>query len=123
MISAHLGMGPTAILAPKEVVEILGKMSESKVTKINKIRALWPENKMLPLVPSDDIFIRIAAGVAEEQREKWEDATHYWRTLEAVGEIDAKYPGAVEGQRRVQEKEGHKMVQNGPKYVVVGFEK
>jgi hypothetical protein len=37
--------------------------------------------------------------------------------------INAKYPGGVEGQKKLLEKEGHKVIQKGKKYIVVDHEK
>ncbi|OGL40729.1 MAG: hypothetical protein A3C43_10595 [Candidatus Schekmanbacteria bacterium RIFCSPHIGHO2_02_FULL_38_11] len=49
--------------------------------------------------------------------------TPYWRTLKSDGVINEKYPGGVEGQKKLLEKEGHKVDQKGKKSVVVDFEK
>lgn len=51
------------------------------------------------------------------------DITPYWRTLKTGGVINPKYPGGVEAQRKLLEKEGHKVVQKGKKFVVVDYEK
>jgi len=70
------------------------------------------------------IFAWIAANAAEEQRQEGKhDITPYWRTLKTGGVINPKYPGGVERQKRLLEKEGHKVVQKGKKYVVVDYEK
>jgi hypothetical protein len=37
--------------------------------------------------------------------------------------INEKYPGGVESQKKLLEKEGHEVVQKGKKYVVVDYEK
>lgn len=37
--------------------------------------------------------------------------------------MNEKYPGGVEAQRELLEREGHKVVQKGKKYIVVDFEK
>jgi len=36
--------------------------------------------------------------------------------------INAKYPGGVEGQKKLLEKEGHQVIQKGKKYLVCDFE-
>jgi len=36
--------------------------------------------------------------------------------------INEKYPDGVEGQKKLLEKEGHKVIQKGKKYVVVDYE-
>jgi hypothetical protein len=37
--------------------------------------------------------------------------------------INTKYPGGVEGQKKLLEKEGHQVIQKGKKYVVTDYEK
>lgn len=56
------------------------------------------------------IFVSIAAW-ASCQRE--EDKIPYWRTLKANGELNAKYPGGVEAQKEMLEKEGHTVIGKG----------
>jgi alkylated DNA nucleotide flippase Atl1 len=96
-----------------------------KVTTINEIRKVLAakHNATICCPITTGIFARIAAGAAEEQKEKRTDITPYWRTLKVGGEINEKYPGGVEGQRRLLEKEGHKIVQRGKKFFVVDYEK
>ena len=68
------------------------------------------------------IFVSIAAW-ASEQRE--EDKTPYWRTLKANGELNPKYPGGVEAQKKKLEAEGHTILQKGRtnlKYYVEHYE-
>jgi hypothetical protein len=43
--------------------------------------------------------------------------------LKTGGVINAKYPGGVEGQKKLLEREGHKVVQKGKKYIVADYEK
>jgi alkylated DNA nucleotide flippase Atl1 len=47
----------------------------------------------------------------------------YWRTLKADGFLNEKYPGGLEAQKTLLEKEGHKIVRRGKKYQVADFEK
>jgi hypothetical protein len=68
------------------------------------------------------IFVSIVAW-ASYQREK--DKTPYWRTLKANGELNPKYPGGIEAQREMLEKEGHIVIQKGRtniKYYVENYE-
>ena len=60
------------------------------------------------------IFVSIAAW-ASYQRE--EDETPYWRTLKANGELNEKYPGGIEIQKEMLEKEGHTIIQKGRKNI------
>jgi len=43
--------------------------------------------------------------------------------LKTGGVLNEKYPGGAEGQRKLLEKEGHKVVAKGKKSVVAHFEK
>jgi hypothetical protein len=70
------------------------------------------------------IFARLAACAGEEKREKEEtDITPHWRTLKVSGVINEKYPGGVEEQAKLLEKEVHIAVQKGKKCVVLNYTK
>jgi len=99
---------------------------EGKLTTINEIRvALAKKHGATIGCPiTTGIFAWIAANAAEEQRQKGEkNIAPYWRVLKTGGVINEKYPGGVEAQKKHLEKEGHKVVQKGKKYVVVDYEK
>ncbi len=69
------------------------------------------------------VFVSIAAW-ASYQRSS--DKTPYWRTLKANGELNAKYPGGIEKQKELLEKEGHTIIQRGKtniRYYVKDYEK
>lgn len=69
------------------------------------------------------IFVSIAAW-ASYQRQT--DKTPYWRTLKANGELNSKYPGGVEEQKKLLEAEGHSIVKKGRtniRYYVKDYEK
>ncbi|HHY72032.1 MAG TPA: MGMT family protein [Bacillus bacterium] len=54
-----------------------------------------------------------------------ENETPYWRTLKANGELNPKYPGGVEKQRKMLESERHTVIQKGRKnikYYVQNYE-
>jgi alkylated DNA nucleotide flippase Atl1 len=60
------------------------------------------------------IFVSIVAWASYQRKE---DKTPYWRTLKANGELNAKYPGGVEVQKEMLEKEGHIIIQKGRKNI------
>jgi len=125
-MSKRWGTGTVVIPAPMEVDEIMKKVPEGKLTTINEIRAvLARKHKATIGCPiTTGIFAWIAANAAEEQKQKGEkNLTPYWRTLKSDGEINEKYPGGVDAQKKLLEKEGHKVVQKGKKHIVVDFEK
>lgn len=69
------------------------------------------------------IFVSIAAWASYQRAE---DKTPYWRTLKANGELNEKYPGGVQAQKELLEKEGHTIIQKGRKnlkYYVKDYEK
>lgn len=125
-MSKRWGTGTVVIPAPIEVDEIMRRVPEGKLTTINEIRAaLAKKHKATIGCPiTTGIFAWVAAGAAEEHRQKGEkNITPYWRTLKTGGEINEKYPGGVEEQTKLLEKEGHEVVQKGKKYVVVDYER
>lgn len=125
-LSKRWGSGTVVIPAPMEVDEIMRKVPEGKLTTINGIRSALAKRHgaTIGCPITTGIFARIAAGAAEEQRQKGEkNITPYWRTLKTGGVINEKYPGGAEGQKKFLEKEGHKVVQKGKKYVVANYEK
>jgi len=125
-MSKRWGTGTVVIPAPMEVDEIMRRVPEGKLTTINEIRAALAKKHgaTIGCPITTGIFAWIAANAAEEQRQKSEkDSTPYWRTLKTGGVINEKYPGGTEAQKKLLEKEGHKVVQKGKKYVVVNYEK
>jgi len=125
-MSKRWGTGTVAIPAPMEVDEVMRKVPKGKVITINEIRATLARkhNATIGCPITTGIFAWIAANAAEERRLKGEkDITPYWRTLKTGGVVNEKYPGGVEGQKKLLGKEGHEVVQKGKKYVVVDYEK
>jgi hypothetical protein len=125
-MSKRWGTGTVVIPAPIEVDEIMKKVPEGKLTTINDIRtALAKKHSATIGCPiTTGIFAWVAAYAAEEQGQKGEKKiTPYWRTLKTGGEINEKYPGGVEAQKKLLEKEGHHVIQKGKKYLVADYEK
>jgi len=125
-MSKRWGTGTVAIPAPMEVNEIMRKVPEGKLVTINDIRAALAKKHgaTIGCPITTGIFAWIAANAAEEQRQKGEkNITPYWRTLKAGGVINEKYPGRAESQKKLLEKEGHKIIQKGKNYVVLDYEK
>jgi hypothetical protein len=125
-MSKRWGAGTVVIPTPREVDEIMRKVPEGKLTTINEIRsALARKHKATIGCPiTTGIFAWVAANAAEEREQKGEkDTTSYWRTLKKGGEINEKYPGGAEAQKRLLEKEGHKIIQKGRRHVVLDYEK
>lgn len=69
------------------------------------------------------VFVSIAAW-ASFQRDH--DPTPWWRTLKAGGELNAKFPGGIEAQKKLLEAEGHTVIQRGRtriRYYVKDYER
>lgn len=69
------------------------------------------------------IFVSIAAWASFQRTDR---KTPYWRTLKADGELNAKFPGGIEAQKELLEKEGHTVIQKGRtniRYYVRDYEK
>ena len=68
------------------------------------------------------IFVSIVAWASYQRAD---NKTPFWRTLKANGELNAKYPGGIEEQRKMIEKEGHTIIRKGRKnirYYVKNYE-
>ena len=125
-MSKRWGEGTVVIPAPIEVDALMRKVPKGKLVTINEVRAALAKkhNTTIACPLTTGIFAWIAAHAAEERREKGEkDITPYWRTLKAGGVINPKYPGGVERQKKLLEREGHKVIKKGKKYVVEDYEK
>lgn len=125
-MSKRWGTGTVVIPAPMEVNEIMKRVPAGKVITINEIRrALAKKHGATIGCPiTTGIFAWVAANAAEEQKQKGEKNTiPYWRTLKTGGEINEKYPGGVEAQKRLLENEGHRVVQKGKRHLVADYEK
>ena len=68
------------------------------------------------------IFVSVVAWASYQRTD---DKTPYWRTLKANGELNSKYPGGIDAQKEMLEKEGHTIIQKGRiniKYYVKDYE-
>ncbi len=119
------GTGTLVIPAPREVNAIMKKVPKGRLTTINQIREKLAKkhNATMGCPITTGIFARIAAEAAEEDMQEGKQATPYWRTLKQGGVINPKYPGGEKAQKQKLEKEGHKVIRKGKKFVVVDFEK
>lgn len=125
-LSKKWGKGTCVIPSPKEVNQLMKKIPKGKLVTINQIReTLAKKHKATIGCPiTTGIFARIAAGAAEEDaKEGKKNITPYWRTLKQGGVINEKYPGGIKIQKELLQKEGHKVIQKGKKYVVENYDK
>jgi len=120
------GEGTMVLPAPREVNDLMRRVAKGRVTTINQIREVLARRHgtthACPIVTG--ILARIAAGAAgEDEADGRKRVTPYWRTLKAGGELNAKYPGGVAGQRARLEAEGHRVVARGMRLFVNDYER
>jgi len=119
------GTGTVVIPAPIEVDEIMRQVPEGKLITINEIRAILAKKHSATIgcPMTTGIFAWVAAHAADEEASAGKkDITPYWRTLKSGGVINEKYPGGIDNLKFFLEREGHKIVQKGKKYVVENYE-
>lgn len=109
---------------PIDYDKIMKQVPYGKVITVGKIREHFAKLSGADFTEpiTAGIFVLIAAW-ASYQRSS--DETPYWRTLKANGELNPKYPGGVEEQKRKLEAEGHTIIQRGRKnikYYVENYE-
>ena len=92
--------------------ELMRKVPRGKLVTVGAIREYLARANHADFTDpiTAGIFVSIAAW-ASHQRSG--DETPYWRTLKANGELNAKYPGGMEAQKELLEKEGHTVIQKG----------
>ncbi|UCD05743.1 MAG: MGMT family protein [candidate division WOR-3 bacterium] len=125
-MSKRWGSGTVVIPAPIEVDKLMRKVPKGKLITINEIREYMARKYKASIgcPMTCGIFAWIAAHAAHEDWEAGKKRiTPYWRTLKTGGIINEKYPGGVEVQKKLLQKEGHKIVKKGKKHVVVDFDK
>ena len=142
MLMDSKDMPKVQIITDEKSIEKYGgdKMYFAPPIDYDKVMRLVPCGKLLTVGTIRDYFAKqsgadftepITAGifvsiVAWASYQRAEDKTPYWRTLKANGELNAKYPGGVEAQKEMLEKEGHTVIQKGRtniKYYVKDYEK
>jgi alkylated DNA nucleotide flippase Atl1 len=113
------------LVNPSEVVEIMKKVPEGRLITIVEIckRIAKKHNVKGCCSLTTGIFIMTAANAVEEAAKQGIDlGIPYWRTLKANGFLNEKYPGGVEAQRILLEKEGFKVAHRGKKSAVCDFQ-
>ncbi len=129
MLKNSKDMPKTQIITDKKSIEKYGgdKMYFAPPEHYDKAMRLVPCGKLLTVGAIREYFAKkngadftdpITAGIfvsiaAWASYQRSEDKTPYWRTLKANGELNEKYPGGIEAQRDMLEKEGHTVIQKG----------
>jgi len=119
-------MGTMVIPAPREVDEIMRRVRSGRLVTINQIGDALAERHGTTVACriTTGIFASIAAhAAAEDEAEGRKRITPYWRTLKRDGEINAKYPGGLAGQKKRLEAEGHAVITRGKRAFVADYER
>lgn len=97
---------------PIDYDKIMRQIPYGKVVTIGSIREHFARLNCADFTEpiTAGIFVSIAAW-ASYQRDH--DQTPYWRTLKANGELNPKFPGGIEAQKKLLEAEGHTVIQRG----------
>ena len=117
--------GKTMVIAPPiDYNDFMKKVPRGKLITIDILRKAIAKkyNTDITCPLTCGIFVNIVAW-ASYQRD--EDITPYWRTLKSDGQLNVKYPEAIELQKRLLEEEGHTIISRGTKnikYYVKDFE-
>ena len=92
--------------------ELMKKVPKGKLIIVSEIRDyLAKENNVDFTDPmTAGIFVNIVAWASYQR-----NITPYWRTLKADGELNIKYPEAIDLQKRLLEEEGHTIISKGTK--------
>jgi hypothetical protein len=118
------GKGTIVIPTPIEVDKIMKGVPKGKLITINKIREILAKKHKATIgCPiCCGIFANIAAHAAEEERQMGKkQITPWWRTLKGEGELNPKYPGGEQNQKKLLENENRRIIQKGKKYVVENY--
>ena len=109
---------------PMDYDKVMRRVPRGKVITVGKIREHFAKLSGADFTEpiTAGIFVSIAAWASYQCAE---NETPYWRTLKANGELNEKYPGGAEAQRKKLEAEGHTIISKGRKnirYVVKDYE-
>lgn len=109
---------------PIDYDRAMRQVPPGRLTTVGEIRALFARQNGADFTEpiTAGVFVSIAAWACAQ---RGDDSTPWWRTLKANGELNPKYPGGVDEQRRRLEAEDHAVIVRGRKnlkYYVKDFE-
>ena len=104
--------------------KLMKKVPRGKLVTVGQIRDYLAKQNSADFTDpmTAGIFVNIVAWASYQRNN---DITPYWRTLKSDGELNVKYPEAIELQKRLLEEEGHMIISKGTKnikYYVKDFE-
>ncbi|MBD5113427.1 MAG: methylated DNA-protein cysteine methyltransferase [Ruminococcaceae bacterium] len=97
---------------PLDYDAVMRRVSLGKVITVGDIREYFAAQNNADFTDpiTAGIFCSIAAWASFQRKD---DKTPYWRTLKANGELNPKYPGGVEEQKKLLEAEGFTVITKG----------
>ncbi|MDE6728497.1 MAG: MGMT family protein [Oscillospiraceae bacterium] len=97
---------------PIDYDKVMRRVPKGKLITVGDIRAYFALRNNADFTDpiTAGIFCSIAAWASFQRTD---DKTPYWRTLKNNGELNPKYPGGVEEQKKLLEAEGHTIVKKG----------
>ncbi|MFQ9922786.1 MAG: methylated DNA-protein cysteine methyltransferase [Beduini sp.] len=101
---------------PKDYDHIMKQIPMGKVITVKAIREYFAKKNNADFTDpiTAGIFVSIAAWASYQRKE---DLTPYWRTLKVNGELNPKYPGGIEAQKKKLEEEGHTIIKKGRTHI------
>lgn len=117
--------GERMLLAPPLYYDkLIKRIPYGKLMTVGQMRELLAKENGADFTDpmTAGIFVNIVAWASYQ---RGGDGTPYWRALKSDGELNVKYPEAVELQKRLLESEGHTVIAKGVKnirYFVKDFE-
>lgn len=110
---------------PIDYDKVMRRVPKGKLITVGMIRDHFAKQNNADFTDpiTAGIFCSIAAWASFQRTD---DITPYWRTLKANGELNPKYPGGVESQKKLLEDEGFTVVKKGRtniRYYVENYEK
>ncbi len=96
--------------------ELMKKVPKGKLITVSQMRDYLAKQNNADFTDpmTAGIFVNIVAWASYQRNE---DITPYWRTLKSDGELNVKYPEAIELQKRLLEEEGHTIISKGIKNI------
>ena len=97
---------------PIDYDRVMKKVPYGKLITLGEIREYFAKKNKADFTEpiTAGLFVSIAAWASFQRKE---DKTPFWRTLKAGGELNPKYPGGVEEQKKKLEEEGHTVIKKG----------
>lgn len=105
--------GKNMLLAPPmDYDALMRQIPKGKLTTVGAMREYLARQYKADFTDpiTAGIFCSIAAWASFQRKE---DETPWWRTLKANGELNPKYPGGVETQKKLLKAEGHTIITKG----------